>query len=183
MKIKIIHALLIAVIFMTAISCGNSESGISRNVTGRPGDVVVVIRDDAWEGNIGASIRNTLAQEHVALPQDEPLFDLVNVPREGFTSIFRTSRNVVQVRVSPGLDTFGITFQENLWARPQAIVTIQAKTENDFLELFDENKEKIISFFLKAERDRLKGNYRTYYEKGVYNVYSRYDCSDFDCFR
>src|SRR5690606_28869889 len=64
----------------------------------------------------------------------------------------------------------GVIFQENLWARPQAVVTIQAPNENEFLEIFEENKGKIISFFLKAERDRLARNYMTYYEKDVYKI-------------
>jgi hypothetical protein len=111
-----------------------------------------------------------MAQEHLALPQDEPLFDLVKVPHDSFKSLFKTTRNIMQVRISPNLDTFGVSFQKNLWASPQSIVTIQAQNENEFEKIFDKNRNKIISYFLKAEKDRLTMNYTKYYERGIYNV-------------
>lgn len=170
MKLRLLHTLFAAVILLTAFSCQNSGSGVTKNITGRAGELIVVVREDAWEGNVGSLIRNTLAQEHVALPQDEPLFDLVQVPREGFSSIFKTTRNIMQVSITSNIDSSGVIFQDNLFARPQSVVSIYAKNENEFIQLFDEHKNKIVSYFLKAERDRLTGNYRTYYEKGIYNV-------------
>ncbi len=170
MNIKWIHSLSAVLIILMVTACQDGGTGLSKNVTGKAGEVVVVINDDAWEGSPGDVLRNTLAQEHVSLPQDEPLFDLIRVPREGFKSILRTTRNIVQVRVSPNLDSFGVSFQENLWASPQSVVTIQAKDENEFMEIFDENRNKIISYFLKAEKDRLTMNYNRYYERGVFNV-------------
>jgi hypothetical protein len=91
------------------------------------------------------------------------------VPHEAFRSIFRTTRNILQTRISPNMDSSGITFQENLWASPQSIVTIQALNESEFQQIFEENKNKIMSYFLKAERDRLTMNYNRYYERGVFN--------------
>ena len=78
----------------------------------------------------------------------------------------------MQVRISPNLDDFGVIFQENLWATPQAVVTIQAKDQEEFKKLFHEHEEKIISYYLKAERDRLTMNYNKYYERGAFNYLS-----------
>lgn len=174
MKLKRIHLVLSLLIFAALFSCKNNggNTGVSKNVTGRAGELVVVISDDAWENKPGKIIRETLAQEHLALPQDEPLFDLVKVRQEGFKSIFRTTRNIIQTRITPNVDSIGVTFKDNVWASPQATVIIQAKNEDEFEQLFNENKNKILSYFIKAERDRLTMNYNQYYERGIYNVLS-----------
>jgi uncharacterized protein YihD (DUF1040 family) len=157
--------------FTTLVSCNNSgNTGLSKNVTGRAGELIVVISEEAWEGKPGKLLRETLAQEHLALPQDEPLFDLVKVQHEGFKSIFKTTRNIVQTRISSNVDSAKVTFQDNVWASPQATVIIQAKNENEFEKLLKENQDRILSYFLKAEKDRLTQNYQKYYERGIYNV-------------
>ncbi len=141
-----------------------------RNITGNAGEVVIVITDEAWEAEPGKYLRENLAREHIALPQDEPLFDLVNVPPDGFKSIFKTTRNIIQTRISPNVDSTGVFFKDNVWAYPQAVVIIQVKTTEDFLKIFDENSDNILRYFLKAEKDRMIMNYEKYHEKTVYNV-------------
>ena len=176
MNRKTIHQIFF-IFLATLYSCHSNEgSGVSKNVTGKAGELVVVITDQAWERDPGKAVRETLAQQHVALPQDEPLFDLIRVPPEGFKSIFKTTRNILQTRISNQVETGRVTFQENVWARPQALVIIQAKNEEEFKKLLDENKEQIMSYFLKAERDRLTMNYEKYFERGIYNVLGK----DFD---
>lgn len=171
MKLKRIQLAISLIVLLIFVSCQSDQgTGLSKNITGRAGELVVVISDEAWEGKPGALIRGSLAQEHLALPQDEPLFDLIKVRREGFRSIFKTTRNIIQTRISPNVDSVGVTFQDNVWASPQATVIIQAKNEDEFEELFNENKDRIMSYFLKAEKDRLAMNYDRYFERGVYNV-------------
>jgi hypothetical protein len=170
MKLKMKFGIIMLFIAAVFQSCQNDSPGLTRNVTGKAGELVVVISNDAWDAEPGTVIRQSLAQQHLALPQDEPIFDLIRVPAEGFKSIFRTTRNILQTRISPNLDEFGVIFQENLWATPQAVVTIQAKDVQEFEKLFSENEGKIINFFLKAERDRLTMNYNKYYERSVFNV-------------
>lgn len=171
MKLKVIFRVFSLFFLVALVSCNNSENtGLSKNVTGRAGELVVVISEEAWAGNPGKLLRENLAQEHLALPQDEPLFDLVKVQHQGFKSIFKTTRNIVQTRISPNVDSSSVTFQDNVWASPQATVIIQAKNEEEFEKLFNSNKDRIMSYFLKAEKDRLAMNYKKYYERGVFNV-------------
>ena len=171
MKLKRIQQTLSLIFLVALVSCqSNQGAGLSRNVTGRAGELVVVISDEAWDGKPGTIIRENLAQEQLALPQDEPLFDLIKVRHEGFKSIFKTTRNIIQTRISPNVDSVGVTFQDNVWASPQATVIIQTRNENEFEELFNKNKDRIMSYFLKAEKDRLAMNYDKYFERGVYNV-------------
>lgn len=171
MKLKEVFRFFSLLMFTALVSCNNSgNTGLSKNVTGRAGELIVVISEEAWEWKPGKLLRETLAQEHLALPQDEPLFDLVKVQHEGFKSIFKTTRNIVQTRISSNVDSAKVTFQDNVWASPQATVIIQAKNEDEFEKLLKENQDRILSYFLKAEKDRLTQNYKKYYERGIYNV-------------
>ena len=170
MRLKMINRLFLLVVLTAFFACDDGGTGISKNITGKAGEVIVVISEESWNGEPGKVIRQTLAQEHASLPQDEPLFDLVKVPQQAFKSIFQSTRNIVQTQISPSVDSAKVTFKDDVWAYPQATVIVQAKNQEEFVEVFNENKNRIMSYFLRAERERLEMNYDKYYEKAVYNV-------------
>ncbi len=150
-----------------------SESGkqmMNKNITGKAGELVIVISNKSWDDIPGKLLRQTLAQPQLSLPQDEPLFDLIPVPHEAFKEIFQTTRNIVQTRISPIVENPGVTFTDNIWAYPQATVQINARNNEEFEKLFTENSDKIIGYFLKAERDRMTVNYHNYHDKAVRNT-------------
>ena len=175
MKLKFYNAVYLFV-FIWFFSCSDAGTNIYKNITGKAGEIVVVISKQSWEGDPGTVIRETLAQSHVALPQDEPIFDIINIPHDAFKDIFKSTRNIIQINISSNTEEEGIIFKDNIWAYPQATVQINAKSANRFVEIFNENKEKILSYFLAAEKERLITNYSKYYEKGILNILDR----DFD---
>ncbi|MEN8116929.1 MAG: DUF4837 family protein [Bacteroidota bacterium] len=159
--------------FLTALflfSCGSDSTHLHKNITGKAGELVVVISKESWDGVPGKLIRETLAQSHVALPQDEPLFDVIDVPHAAFKDIFKSTRNIVKTTISPQVKKEGVAFTDDVWAYPQATVQIQAKNAEQFEKIFNENKDKILAYFLAAEKERITMNYKKIYEKGVYNV-------------
>ena len=173
MKLKIYNVIILSAFFAGLFSCSSDSTEMRKNVTGKAGEMIVVISEQSWNGEPGKVIRETLAQPHLALPQDEPLFDLVNVPHAAFKSIFKSTRNIIQTSISSNVDKEEVRFTDDVWAYPQATVQITAKTPQRFVELFNENKDKIASYFIAAEKERLTMNYKKLYEKGVYNVLDR----------
>ncbi|WP_163716173.1 DUF4837 family protein [Mangrovibacterium lignilyticum] len=151
---------------MILSSCGDNTK-LRKKVTGKAGEVVVVIPKETWNGNVGESIRKTLAQPQISLPQEEPIFDLISVPPSAFKEIFKTSRNIVNVRISPTIDTAKVEFKKDIWAWPQAVINISAKSGEDFEQVFKSNGDRIVAYLLKAERERTMGNYAKYNEKTV----------------
>ena len=147
-------------------SCRN-DSNMRKKVTGKAGELVVVIPKETWNGSVGKTIRHALAQPQLSLPQEEPLFDLISVPPVAFKDIFKSSRNIVNVRISPTIDTSRVEFKKDIWAWPQAVVNIQAKSDEDFATVFNLNSDKIVAYMLKAERNRLMSNYASYSDKAV----------------
>ncbi|MBO4340699.1 MAG: DUF4837 family protein [Bacteroidales bacterium] len=144
--------------------CRNNNRSLLPNVSGKAGEVLVVIEREDWEGNTGVAIRETLADDTPYLAQREPLFNLSNVPPGSFNNMFKMHRNLLMVNVNPQNTTCGVVYKSNLWARPQAVVQINAESGDQALSLFKESAGVITEFFEQSERDRIIENSRRYEE-------------------
>jgi hypothetical protein len=140
-----------------------------KNVTGQAGEVVVVMQSEYWNGEAGKLTRDLLAQPLLTLPQDEPLFDLIGIPKEAFGDIFKTNRALLITEISPSVGDSKVSFQSDQHAYLQSTVTISAKNSAEYQELVQKNSDKIISFLLSSERKRLMYNYSRYTEKAISN--------------
>jgi len=167
------YLIVILLLVAAMVSCKNDGTVLRKNITGKAGEMVVVISKKSWDDSPGKLIRETLAQPHIGLPQDEPLFDLIDVPHEAFKDIFKSTRNIIQTSISSNVEQPGISFTDDVWAYPQATVQIKAKNKKQFEEIFNENKESILSYFVSAEKKRITNIYKNNYEKAVYNVLDR----------
>lgn len=170
MKRKIL--LLAFTVFVAVLfnACSEDPAVMRQNITGRPNEILVVIGEDSWDGNPGELMRATLAQPQVGLPQEEPVFGLINVAPAAFKKIFKTTRNIIQVTISSTVTTPEVLMKDNAWAFPQATVEIKAKDAAQFAELFNEYSNKILSYFISAEKSRLSETYEKTYESTVFNL-------------
>lgn len=167
---KQIFSVTFVVLFLfTQFSCRN-DSVMQRKVSGKAGELIVVVPKETWDGKVGEAMKKVLMQPQAGLPQDEPLFTAIDIPPVAFKDIFKTNRNIINVRISPTLDSAKVEFKENVWAWPQAVVNIHAKSAGELIDLFDRNSDKILSFMLKAERDRLQMNYEKSVDKAIKNT-------------
>lgn len=159
----------IACLYLLFSSCNNKAPVLHKNITGKANELLIVMADDTWNGKAGELLKGSFGQFQVGLPQEEPLFDITQIPPAAFKNIFMSTRNVLQVTLSSTVVNKEVNFKENLWAYPQAIVEIRVQNLEQFEEVFAENSSKIISYFLTAERKRITANYDDVYEKTVYN--------------
>ena len=165
MKTRVsVFAFLIISIILVACGGRRKEDALMTNVTGKLGEIVIVIEKKYWQDSIGGYFETTLAEEHPALPQSEPMFNLVNIPHKAFTDIFKTHRNVIFIHINPSIEEPKIVFKKNVWSKPQLFIEMYASSKNTFLPLLNENIEKIAYFFRKGERERLQGSYKKFEE-------------------
>ncbi len=171
------NSFLLVFLLIVAAACQHKGAPVLyTNITGKAGETIVVMSKVAWDDLPGNLIRRTLAQPQLALPQEEPIFDLVNVPHEAFKDIFLKTRNIIQTKISPIVENPGVTFTDDVWAYPQATVQINARNNEEFEKLFRENSDKIVAYFIKAERERLAMNYAKLHDKAIYNkLEKKYD--------
>ena len=127
MKSKIYIVIVLIISGLISQSCKNEGEILHKNITGSAYELVVVISDDSWNGAPGKEVQESLGQFQVGLPQDEPIFSLVNVPQNGFKSIFKTTRNILITTISSTVSKPEIVFKDDVWAYPQATVELKAK--------------------------------------------------------
>ncbi|OFX88190.1 MAG: hypothetical protein A2X00_05360 [Bacteroidetes bacterium GWE2_32_14] len=137
------------------------------NVTGKAGEVILVLDNDLYSSNIGKEFKRHLVRDYPGLPQPEPLFDLIQIPYQAFTSIFKTHRNVLIVRVSDEYKEPKMIIQKDLYAKPQMVINILAPNNAALESLIADKGELIVDRLLKMETSRYAKNYIKYQEKKV----------------
>jgi hypothetical protein len=171
MKTIISNYLFVLFALLTIVSCNSKNNQQFRsNITGKAGELVVVISKNAWDSTPGEILRKTLGQPQLSLPQEEPIFNLIDIPHDALGNIFKTSRNLIMTKISNLVEDPGVVFKNDMWATPQATVEIKAQNYTEFEKLVNENSEKIISYFLQAEQNRLKNSYRKTHELTILNT-------------
>ena len=167
---KLFKTLFFAIIAaITLSSCNNNTDGTKYlpSISGNAGDVLVIINKAQWEGEVGTTIRNILASEYPYLPQREPAFNLYNAPHSEFSGAFLVHRNILIVNISSGIDSAGIKIGENAWAKPQIVITVNAKTPQEASSVLMDNQELIFNSIEQAERKRLITNSKIYEDEKV----------------
>jgi hypothetical protein len=155
--------LIFASIFLL-MSCGGERTPMLPNVTGSAGQVVVVVNAPVWENEAGSQLRRILGSEHPALPQAEPLFDIVRIPHASFSNLFKTHRNIIMVNVSDQYTETRMSIRNDVWAKPQLVLEINAP-DTDRLHSFLENQQqRMVDELYSAELERVK-EYNRQYEK------------------
>ncbi len=138
----------------TACQMGGEDT-FKPSVTGRNGEVLIVINDDVKADTSGRYLREMLTEPFLGLPSIEPIFDVQTVPHGYFDKPMHSFRNIVYVEVADTISASGVRCYADVWAKQQAVVYARARTKAELLQMLDENAIKIISFITKSERDRL----------------------------
>ena len=150
---------------LALVGCKHKERGaLLPNVSGKAGEIVVVIDKDNWEGSIGTELREILAEDCPYLAQREPLFTLANVPPGSFNNMFKMHRNILILNINPQNQKEGMLYKRDQWAHPQSVAQINAFTEEGALAVLAGAKEQLPEFFEQAERDRIIANSILYEE-------------------
>jgi hypothetical protein len=151
MKTKIgLFALLTAIFMSSCINTGR----VLPSVTGSQFELLVVMNDSSWKSADGKQLKEILTQEIYGLPQIEPMFDVHHCTHATFTDVLKPARNLILAEISGRFSAPKISFTHDMWAYPQAITKIMAPDDESFQRAISEHGDKILDFFLKAERER-----------------------------
>jgi hypothetical protein len=162
-------ALIISLIIIFSFSCKQGKkSGFFVNTSsGGINEIIVVCNQTLWDGYVGDTLRHILQCEAPMLPQPEPLFELIYIKPEKFTSNFQKHRNIIMLKTDNQYDTATFVAKKDIWARPQIIVNITAKNESDLSKFLTINNNKIVDFFEETERNRLIAGYELNSDKVI----------------
>ena len=138
---------------------GGMAGKIMPNITGGAGEVLVVMDQFNWDNSAGDILQDILKEEFPGLPQSEPFFDVIQVTASSFDGVYQFHRSIVLTKVGAGLEP-NIRYRENIWAKPQIMVQLEAPTGAALKELIGENEKQIVSFLVQYDRNRLMNVYK-----------------------
>lgn len=155
--------ILFAVALLSIAACSRKGTGkLLPSVSGKAGEVLVVMEKSAWEGESGSVIRELLSSDTPYLAQREPLFNLVNVIPSSFINLFQVHRNIILYDINSQVQEEGVRYLNDIWARPQCVIKISAASEENGVALLKAHGEVIAEAIEQAERDRIIANARLY---------------------
>lgn len=163
------YSFVIAIVLF-AFACKDKSSGYRPNVAGKAGELLVIMDDKIKQSSGGQELKNILQETYLGLPQEEPHFKISIAPHRSFSSFMKTFRNLVVTKISPSVKKDTILFYNDVWARPQALVRINAKDTMALRHLINRNGLKMLSFFNKAERERNISSYKKYPSDGLVKI-------------
>lgn len=135
-----------------------AKGGSNAQISGKTGEVVIVIGQTQWEGEVGNTLRELLTDEYPMLPQMEARFSLQNVNPSGFSQMLQVHRNIIYVKVGEEVKEASIIYRRDIWASPQCYIEINAPTSFEAVELIQSNAGRIIETLESIERERIIGN-------------------------
>ena len=158
-------SLMIAALCLST-SCKNGPR-IMSNVSGRAGEIGIVLDKANWDGALGSAMRSVLAADFPYLPQREPMFTLFNVPDNAFSTIFQTHRNLILVQITPDSTQAKMLMRKDVWASPQIVITLSGPNADAVAAVFEQEKEKLVSAIEQAERNRVIFATKKYEERSL----------------
>lgn len=131
------------------ISCTNGNKEVTLpSSSGAINDVLVVMDDSMWKGEVGDSVRNILAAPVLGLPQEETQFSITQVTPKTFNNLFKTNRNILFA----GLDkSSGFAVQNRLYASPQVGITVIGKNRDELIAELGKHKDSILHTFKNGD--------------------------------
>ncbi|MGV8945385.1 MAG: DUF4837 family protein [Lutibacter sp.] len=131
------------------ISCdsGNKQKTL-KEANGRMNNLLIVMKNSEWQGEIGDELRKIIAEPVIGLPQPEAQFEVTQVPPESFGTMFKASRSVLHVGI--GTEN-SFTTNTNVYAAPQKIITITGRDKEALIQEIQINAKALISEFKNAD--------------------------------
>ena len=164
---RILSFLALALTVAGLASCSGSGKTLLPNISGKAGEVIVVIERAEWEGALGNEVRDLLASDCPWLYIREPLYSLTNVTPGGFIDMFKVHRNIVLINIDPQVVNPGVLIKNDVWASPQCVVQISAHDSDEAVSILKEKGSIVVSAIEQAERDRVIHNTLLYEERSI----------------
>lgn len=165
---------LLAIIVVASLgSCKKGTKGektLLPNVTGAANEIVLVLHKQLMTDSVGIAYKEILTQEFPYLPQSEPIFDLIAIPPQAFTDIFKSHRNLIINEKSDEYKEAKFIIKRDVWAAPQTVVYVVGPNYDSIAQFIKKERYKLVALFEQAERDRIIQGIANLQDKDIISV-------------
>lgn len=159
----------LALVLLAIASCKQPDrKALLPNVSGKAGEVVVMLDKANWDGALGDKVREVFADDCPYFATREPLYTLINVIPSSFSNMFKVHRNILYFVINPENTEPKITYLQDMWANPQCVIQFSVPDAKSAIELIDANRLKLTSALEQAERDRVIRNTKRYQQADIF---------------
>ncbi len=135
------------------VSCGGTDSTFKRSAVGNPYEVLVVCTQEFWDSPAGRALENVLDTDIPGLPQSERSFRISRT--ESLGNLTKPFRNIINIDIDHHLYSRTLfKYSNDVFARPQVIMTIQSPSREEFAKYITDNSQVIVDFFTSTEMNR-----------------------------
>ena len=146
-RIAILFSVLLSAILLSACGKGYNTS----TILGSSGEVVVVMGQNDWEGALGQSVRSALESPVDFLDPAEQKFKLYFVKDGSLSRQLSMNRNIVIFRLGEEVDSSLVMYRKDVWAHPQIVVQVNAKTAAEASQMVSAEADAIFRQIELAE--------------------------------
>ena len=149
-------SIFISLLALVMMSCGKSNDRLLTSATGSIYECIVVS-----PSSVSEALCDTMRADMYGLPQMEATFTTSHVSVSQFDDLFKASRNILLIDIDEHKYTqVKTTRSRDVWSKPQAMIRIQAPSEEDLLAYWQANGGRIREWFVQEELARQIRFYR-----------------------
>ncbi len=154
---RVAFCIILSLILLASCSDEPVKRALQR-FSGAPADVVVVMDDGYWEGEPGEVIRKAMLEPYRILPQSEPRFNIIRVPKRKFNSLLRMNRSIIIADIEDNVRNVEprVISQGEQWAKDQGVYTFHALDAETFVQEFKEKGPQVLNDITIKDRERVE---------------------------
>lgn len=150
---------IIVLMVLLITSCGRVERPTKPSASGRAGELLLVTETRIYEGPVGQAFNNVFRAPVPMLPQGEPMFNVIFIPKRDFAKIFETHRHIFFLDIDETLTSPTIEITRDHWSYPQLVVRVKAPDEASAIRIIENNAQTFYDRFIAVEYLRLQNAY------------------------
>lgn len=135
------------VLMLSLLSCNKNPVELQES-TGDINHLTVLIEDALWKGEVGDFIRKKFAVSVEGLPQEEPVFNLVQHTDKSGDDFFCRNRNILIVEKTS--ENF-FEIRNDDFALNQNVIYISGKNTPEILKIIEQKSDSIIKILKESE--------------------------------
>ncbi len=157
---------------LVGASCSSEKKdgerkAVTAKVQSAPYELLVVVDKDWLQTEAGQALVDVVEKPIEGLPQVEPNFRVTYINPHAFSGTFRTYANILVVKLGKKYEEARLAMQENVYARPQVVLYLEAPDDRALVEYVERNGTLILDKLNLNEFERERAYLKKHHNGGV----------------
>ena len=146
---------------LLAVGCTTRSTTPDKTTAGKSYDMFILATDELWQGDLRFAVCDALEADAPGLTRPEGYFNIVDWRNpDNATAVDLKYGNILKLAVEPTIVEPIFSVAQNVYARPQTIVTAKASSAEALTTFIRDNAATLREIFEQAERTRSNAYYR-----------------------